>query len=165
MTLRRQKLALWLLGIGLVLGGVLVVAWGFRGKCSVVLSQSSTGSARAAKAPTTNPQAPLSLKEFEPHWNKPLRRPIFDPPPVVIPPPKKEVPPPLNVRLVGTIIEPGETVAMLANARNSLEFKKVGDSWGAGKLLATITAIENSRVTIQYAGETIVLTMQDGGRR
>jgi len=153
------------LGLLLLLAGAFVAAWGFRGECALPTVTSASDIRPKRSAQKTSVEQLPALKEFNPHWDKPLRRPLFDPPPVVVPPPKKEPPPPLNVRLVGTIIEPGKTIAMLTNARNSLEFKQVGDTLGAGKALATITSIENSRVVVQYAGETVVLTMQDGGRR
>lgn len=165
MSLRRKKLLLRVLALMLLLGGALIAVWGYRGDCSIPVTASAISGRPSRPAANDNHDALPELKEFEAHWNKPLRRPLFDPPPVVVPPPKKEPPPPLNVRLVGTIIEPGKTIAMLTNARNALEFKQVGETVGSGKLLATITAIENSRVVVQYAGETLVLTMQDGGRR
>src|SRR5262245_61000951 len=60
-------------------------------------------------------------------WTKRLRRPLFDPPPPVVQ--KKELPP-LRVALLGTIIEPGNSMAIVAGPDGNMEYKRLGDRVG-----------------------------------
>lgn len=60
-----------------------------------------------------------------------LRPPLYDPPPPPPPAPKPKVEPPppirVNLKLVGTVREPGKDRAMLAAPDGSIEFRRIGD--------------------------------------
>lgn len=61
-----------------------------------------------------------------------LRPPLYDPPPPPpAPKPKVEPPPPIrvNLKLVGTVREPGKDRAMLAGPDGSIEFRRIGDEF------------------------------------
>jgi len=116
-------------------------------------------SARAAGTTAVESPRP-ELVAFEPYWERPLRRPLFDPPPVVETPPAPPPPPPLNLRLVGTILEPGRAVAVLANAAGKIEMKAVGQSTGDPGQPAEILEVHRERVVVRYAGETRELLLE-----
>ncbi|MEM8784153.1 MAG: hypothetical protein AAGE65_15060 [Planctomycetota bacterium] len=82
---------------------------------------------------------------------RPLRRPLYDPPPAVIVPPP---PPPLRLRLVGTILEPGNSQALLRSADGRIAMHPLGATVDE----ATIDRIEPGRIVVTYHGESRTLT-------
>lgn len=64
--------------------------------------------------------------DFEPLLSRRLQRRLFDPPP---PPKQEEVkppPPPLNVKLLGTVIDPSKSQAIIQDGRGSVSFRSLG---------------------------------------
>jgi hypothetical protein len=103
-----------------------------------------------------------TLAQFEPLCRRPLRRPLYDPPPktksapVVV----AKTPPPLNVRLVGTALEPDHSMAMLLTSCGTIEMKSVGDKLDDTPDSAELTSIEQDRVTLRYHGQTVRLEVE-----
>jgi type II secretory pathway component PulC len=104
-----------------------------------------------------------TLAQFEPLCRRPLRRPLYDPPPKAKPAPVvvAQKPPPLNVRLVGTALEPDHSMAMLLTSRGTIEMKAVGDKLDDTPDSAELTSIEQDRVTLRYHGQTVRLEVEN----
>ena len=86
-----------------------------------------------------------------------LRKPLFDPPPPLTPAQagaaSAPTPTMASVRLVGTINEPGHSMAMFQKADGTIQVCATGDSIddAGGKL--TVTRIEGLKVTVQWGGQ------------
>ena len=103
------------------------------------------------------PQKPTAA-DFQPLLVKRLRQPLYDPPP---PPPQVvETPPPqpLQARLLATMIESNNSMAML-DVGGRVEFRKVGDVIGAADADARIAQIESGSVVVSRGEEMITLTV------
>ena len=87
-------------------------------------------------------------------WDKPLRRPLYDPPPP--PPPQIPPPPPLRLKLLGTIVESGRSEAIVSVATGQIEMARVGTTLDD----ATIRSIEDGRITVDYHDQTLTLEPQ-----
>ena len=85
-----------------------------------------------------------------------LRRPLHDPPPPTPPAlPPARPPPPLNIRLSGTIIEPGHCQALIAMPDGTVQLKNIGESAGD----ARIQEIRDRSITVEYFGQSTVLNV------
>lgn len=117
--------------------------------------------------PTQNPldDGPgLTLADFRDPavaWDRPLRRPLYDPPP---PPPAPEVPPPpLRIKLLGTVVEPdGDpgSQAILMTPAGQVQMHRVGAVVGD----AEIVSIEEGLVRVAFHGRTLELTIEAKAR-
>lgn len=162
MTLRNKKRLLCVATAAILATSAAVVAAGVahdrrlpesNGPAPIVARVSDRATATPA------PRA-LSKEDFEPHWNRPLRKPLFDPPPP--PPPVVEKPPPrpITAKLLATMIEPGSSVAMLQLANGEVVFRKTGETLGGEDQDATITEIVSGTVKVDRANEPAVLVIE-----
>lgn len=90
----------------------------------------------------------LTPQDFRTYWTKLLRQPLFDPPP---PPPKvveKPQPRPLTARLIATMVEPGNSMAMLQLSSGEVVIRKLGDEIGAADTGAVISAIDEGVIKV-----------------
>lgn len=163
-TLRRS---LNLIAAGLLAGTVGAVGWSLSGPGietgPVVASTEATTVAtelRPADVDATT-QNELSARA--------LRRPLYDPPPqpvVAAPPQTKEVKPapaplpPLEVTLVGTMIEADQRLAIIADAKGEFDVKGVGESLELSPQGITVEQIESERVTLRYQGRTSTVQLE-----
>jgi hypothetical protein len=159
MTLRRKRNALRLLAVALALAalGVGAQAWRTPPTTAQLPPVKSPRTADAFHKETLS-KKPLSADENL--WKKPLRRPIFDPPPP--PPPevvKKELPP-IRAKLLGTILEPGNSQAMIAQPGGAVEFRTVGQPLGPQDDTATIVEITAVTVRVKRGEELTTLTVE-----
>lgn len=94
-------------------------------------------------------------------WSRRLRRPLYDPPP---PPPKiiKKQLPPIRSKLLGTILEPGASRAMVRIPSGAVEFLSEGDPLGPHDPDATIEAIDAQSIRVSRGDETTQLTIDAG---
>ena len=154
LTLRQTRQTLWLAATVLVIGSVACIVaattWPYDlpqtdGPATPrVIAADHQSSPRVA---TASPTRHLSLD---------LQRPLFDPPPVKVqqaPPPP---PPPLRLRLLGIVVEPDNTQAILTSGDETLHFAKVGDTIDN----ATIEAIEPEQVHFRYHGKQVTLSLE-----
>ena len=89
-----------------------------------------------------------------------LRGPLYDPPPQPAPPVERPKPPApvtpirsnLEWTLVGTIIEAGQSLAILADASGKFDVKGIGESLDLVPPGVTLQDIESEQVTLQYQG-------------
>jgi hypothetical protein len=91
-------------------------------------------------------------------WTKQLRRPLYDPPP---PPPVERTLPPLEVTLLGTILEPGNSKAMISSRGNTVEYKRVGDLLGPPESPAELLEILGDSIVLRRENETMTLRRKD----
>lgn len=95
----------------------------------------------------------IALRDFQTIWHRPLQQPLYDPP-KPDPEPAPE-PPPLELRLLGTVIEPQRTQAILLTGDGHMVFKSLGETIKG----ARITQIESEQVTVEYHQRTLTLTL------
>lgn len=146
--------ALWWLGLQDLGDGSAAWAAGTSGG-------SHRGMSREVASPSvdresTNGVDPLlySMGENSEVWEKVLRGPLYDPPPP--PPPEIVPPPPLRLKLLGTIVEPGRSEAIVSTAAGQIEMARVGMTLDK----ATIRTIEDGQITVEYYDQTLTLEPQ-----
>ena len=108
--------------------------------------------ATTAQAPGPSAAAAESVDVTLPSWERPLRRPLYDPPPA----PKKIVkkkPRPITVKLMGTILEPENSQAFVKLSNGSVELRRVGDQ---------VTDDPRDGQVAQITASEIVIRRDDG---
>jgi len=158
MPIRKQK-RLWLL-VSFVLGLAIVACL-----CAAALPVSMAeparrqdGAADDRTAPDGDVTGPLS--DYADIWQRDLRKPLHDPKPVAKaakPAPK----PKLAVRLMGTVLEPGFTYAMLRGKSGETKFVGVGQSLDG----AEVVEVAVSSATVRFHGDLITLKIESEGQR
>lgn len=165
MDIAAQQRLLYAIAGSCLLGATGAVYWSTSeiAPVAVAVDRRATGPAatggESAPAPTAGVDAVLLRS---------LRAPLYDPPPA--PPkaptnvrpvkrPKPTPPPRLNLTLVGTIIDPDQSLAIVADADGNFDVKGVGDSLELQPAGVQIGHIEAEVITLQYQGkeETIRL--------
>jgi hypothetical protein len=153
MTLRTKKRLLILLSLLLGAGAIGVAAWPDApwGKTPLVKPVPVSHVSPPAEVPIQKRSAESSLtpQDFQAYWSKPLRRPLFDPSPP--PPPQvveKPPPRPIAAKLIATMVEPGNSMAMLQLSTGEVVFRKLGDEIGAADSGAKISSIEEGVIKI-----------------
>jgi hypothetical protein len=94
------------------------------------------------------------------NWGRAMRRPLFDPPPpapVVV---AKAPPQPIRARLLATLIEAENSMAMLKLASGQVVFRKVGESLGADEPSVEISKIETGAISVHRGKEEIRLSVE-----
>lgn len=86
-----------------------------------------------------------------------LRRRLFDPVAVVREEPPPPPPPPMTVRLVGTIVEPGQSLAIFTTRGGSTQIISPGQTLED----ITLLEVEAKQVTIQRFGQTLTLKLEN----
>jgi hypothetical protein len=89
-----------------------------------------------------------------------LRRPLYDAPPEKTPdvqPPAAKVP--LAIRLLGTVQEPGHSMAMVQTSDGMIEVYAEGDRIDDAGSVFMIMKIEAEQVTIDHGGRSHTLTL------
>ncbi|MGB7325361.1 MAG: hypothetical protein WBD31_10860 [Rubripirellula sp.] len=100
-----------------------------------------------------------------------LRSPLYDPPPPAPRPapvqstPKPAVPrpvavPKLGLVLVGTIIDPNGSVAIMSDAEGKFDIKAIGEELDLKPAGVTIDEIESELVTLSYQGSESTVRLQ-----
>lgn len=115
--------------------------------------------ANAEPKPTAGKFTP---QQFEIYWNRPLRGPLYDPPPPPPPPPKVvEIPPlrPIAAKLIATMVEPGNSMAMLQLSTGEVVFRKLDEEIGAADAGAKISVIEEGTISVQRDQEVTKLVV------
>ena len=112
------------------------------------------GQTAAGRGPGQSPVD--SLSAYAVIHQRDLRKPLFDPKPAP-PPVKRPKPKPrLTVHLMGTVLEPGFTYAILKSASGKTQFVGVGQSFQG----AEVTAIAENSATVTYRGQSVTLKIQ-----
>lgn len=103
--------------------GIVASAWRF----DPVAPHASPPRLALAKGSTSPAPSPLAHSISADAWTRRLRQPLYDPPPPPPPAVVAEAPRPIPVRLVGTVIEPGNSQAFVRQASGTVELKRIGD--------------------------------------
>lgn len=162
MTLRGKKRVLTMLSAALCLSAAGVLAWGFAAPQWPAVSDDSAAVRRKPEGPGTDrvPDRRLASSDFEGSWQRPLRRPLYDPPPPAPKPVKKKPTPPLRARLLATMIEPANSMAMLELSGGDVVFRKVGETIGKEDADATIAEIRPGTVLVRRGEEETRLQVE-----
>ena len=112
------------------------------------------------------------LDEFDPLFQRSLGAPLYDSPtPKQAPPPRQEPKPKLRptlppkqprptdagLRVIGTVIESGKSLAIFADTNGSIQLRGEGDSIETSTGSAKIDRIELRQVSISFEDETLTL--------
>jgi hypothetical protein len=105
--------------------------------------------------PAASASPAISAEDFQFVAQLDLRRPLHDPPPMALPAPSPpQAIPALNIHLTGTIVEPDHSQALITMPDGQVELKSVGDDAGG----AHIKTIQDGSITVEYFGQSIVLS-------
>ena len=97
-----------------------------------------------------------SLSDFEPIFAMDLRKPLVDPPKTDPAADALTEDSPLSVRLSGTIIEPGRSVAIFSTGLTKTTIRQVGQEING----AEVVSIESDTVTLRYQGQLRQLKLE-----
>lgn len=177
MTVRQTNLLIKSMSLLLMAAASGVLWWGWQ-------SPTGKGTEAQAKSSQTNetPEAVntrgVAIADFSSVWDRPLRGPLYDPPPatpkpvakpkpVVRTPPKPKTPPPpkLDIRLVGTILESGHSMAIAADATGKVDVKSSGQVLDLEPVGVRIEEIAADTVTVSYNGQTSTLKLSKSPRK
>ena len=153
MTGSRLNLLLWLATAAFAAGTLVVAAWAVFAPYAEPVAPGLQVRA-GVPAPAVAPDPPLAA--FEEVWDADLGGPLVPPPPPRAAPltqPAVATAPPPPMRLIGTIVEPGYSVAVFAGPDGRVEQRAVGEKAGGAEVLR----IESGAVTVRHNGAPLVL--------
>jgi len=160
MTLRGKKSILIIGSAFLWIAAAGVLAWGIRPPELPVKSHSAAEFDRSREKAANHPAAiSLSSKDFEAYWDRPLRPPLFDPPPPPPPVVEKKPIPPVRAKLLATMIEAGNSMAMLELENGEVVFRKVGELIGPPNSEAKVAEIQPGTVIVRQGEDETRLTV------
>jgi hypothetical protein len=128
------------------------VGWGAHCARFELPESSNTTATPVAEPPSTKHGLGLAVPtvgEFAALWNRQLRRPLVDPAPTAAAASTPAISP-LQVRLVGTIVEPGRSAALLCSAAGPIELKQVGEQVAN---VARLEEVHVDRVVLVYLNQ------------
>lgn len=162
MRVRKARFCLVSLGVVFCLTAALSLAWGVLRTTPVSLELQDNIRPivpNGNQEPMTS--AAAKINENDEVWSRPYRRPLVDLPPVASSPVVAQVKaPPLNLKLMGTILEPGRERAIFSTAKGVSELRKVGETVGDAPASAEVVQIARDRVVVRYNGELVTLELQ-----
>lgn len=152
-NLSRRQLGrlLWWANAALCAGILLVLALSF-----MPLEAQEALAGGPQKQPTTQKAqaAAKSLDHYAVLWQRDLQRPLYDPAPTAAAGPAK---PKLQIRLVGTAVEPEYCRGFFDVPGKGTVVAAVGDKVGEG---AIVKSIEDQSAVVEYLGEDVSLKVQ-----
>lgn len=158
LTLRAQKLAYVATTCACLVATIVVVAWGLRlPELSSAVSRNVIGdtSTKAEQVPDAT-NAP-SREDFAQLLDPPLRRVLYDPPP---PQPEVKQLPPLQIELLGTIVEPANSMAMVRMAHGGVEYKRVGDAIGPADSPGNLVEIHGDSIIVERDSQRVTFRVR-----
>jgi type II secretory pathway component PulC len=167
MTVRGLRANLWIVVSVLALSAAGAIAWTVFAPLGVEVSHDAVALS-PSDSTTHQPsdrQNRANETELSRHWSKPLQRPLVDPT-APIQKPTAATPAaawrlPLSVKLLGTIVEPGQTRAVIQTGTNDFEIRRVGDRLGGAVSGAELISIEDHHVVIRYNGQEAQLPLAE----
>jgi len=120
----------------------------------------------------------IATADFDALWDRPLRRPLYDPPPPPQPAPvvkrpkpaprktepRPSPPPKLDMRLVGTILESGRSMAIVADAAGKIDLKGAGETLDLEPEGVRVESINAESVTVSHNGREQMLKITKAGK-
>lgn len=156
--LRRKRLLLRLMALGLLAAACAILAYEFVAPAApTATAQQRLPSTSHAQPAETESTAELRFHDV---WEKPLQQVLFDPPP---PPPKiveKPPPPPLNVKLLGTMIDAAESQAIIEDRQQNVFFRKRGEGVTPSQPEAIIDEILPTSINVRQEDQVTTLNME-----
>ena len=173
MSVQRTRLLLRGIAMVLLLSSVDLIAWAFQSPVALDDQASDLVAANRSAAHQAKLVRSPPLNDFAKFWLTELRRPLYDPPPA----PKeaktdnkkdspqkrrrhKSVPETGGLRLVGTMLEDGRSMAVFTDASGKIELKGVGEALELSPG-TRVDRIELTQVTISEQGRPTVLRLPD----
>lgn len=161
MDLQRTKLLLLTGSTVLGAGTLLLIAWALW--IPIAASASADRRALAVSPDSVSLRADEPrIEDFAQIWEKPLRRSLSD----SMPPPDRPTVvsnrfAPLNLQLLGTMVEPDQARALFATHRGELEVRRVGESIGNPPASAELLRIEPKAVRLRYRNQDFTLVLRE----
>jgi hypothetical protein len=150
----RVRLLLWSSAALLGAGAAAIVAWGL-GDPPGVVAAGAGAVARPATAPAGSADPPLEA--FEEVWDGELGQPLVPTArPAAAAVAAVAAPPPVPVKLLGTAVEPGRSMAALAGPDGRPQWRQVGESVAGAQVLR----IDPDQVTVRHGGVAVTLRVQ-----
>jgi hypothetical protein len=169
MNVRQRKQLIGLVAALLALGAVASLVAGLAVPVGVdppkqAAAKNDPGVAAQAAVASSQKAAEKSrrlLAQLQPLCAVELRRPLTDPPGSTQGGSGGSGQPqrPMTVRLVGLASEPGHSMAVFAKGNGAIEICPQGQSIDDAGGPVTVTKIELDKVTVQYGGQSQVLTL------
>jgi hypothetical protein len=162
-SLRIQKLYFMVATGCCLVGAAVAIAWGVRPL--TVMPKTAASSRRQLNdthSSITSGRPEPTREDFAKLWQRPLRRPLYDPPP---PKPVVRALPPLQVEVLGTIIEGQNSMAMVRSERGNVEYKRVGDTLGPTDSPASVLEIGSDAIVVERGEERVTLRVKSGELR
>lgn len=169
MSVRRNRLLLRAASVAMVLASLLTAAWAVRPPAMPTPDVPRAASRARSQQPAI---ASPPVTDFAKLWQRPLRRPLYDPPPAPPPAPRRrdneerrsrrqQRQMALDVQLIGTMLEGdnGATAVFLSKSSGEIDLKQVGDTLRLGPDELRIERIESRRVTLTDGGRSTTLAM------
>lgn len=159
MDLKTQRWCLHITAAGLFAGAAGILAWS--------LADIENEVRVNAAASSVTPPSPAGSDDAERNGDaslasRLLRQALYDPPPPPVqptPPPAPKVVRPVptaepkpEVTLVGTIIEPEQRLAIVADATGEFDVKGIGEALELTPAGMTIVQIDSEQITLRYQG-------------
>jgi hypothetical protein len=178
MNVRQRKRMLYL-AAGLCGAGVAaVVTWGLitpvevtAARPSFQLSSAGQSTQPSDRASARHTPARPSLEQLQRLASMKLRQPLYDPEPTQAQKQAKQTQPShshqpdaqLTLRLVGTVQEPGHSMAMFQTQDGTIELCAQGHSVenGGDQAVVKVTRVEHRKVVVQYNGQSHELSLPE----
>ena len=157
LSLRLRKLLMSLATCACFAAAVGIIAWGLNAPDIAHLPIDVSG--LEVETAVEEVERGPTKEDFAELCGRPLRRALYDPPP---PAPEVKLLPPIQIELLGTIIEAQNSIAMVKSAQGNTEYKRVGDAIGPQESPAQLVEIRGDSIILERAGDR--LTFQVRGR-
>lgn len=167
MPLRRIKFYLASGSLVLLLLSAAVLAWGILAPTRD-LSPAQPSSSATRSMTDTGPDTLPPLDEFTLLCQRKLQSPLYDPPPEPVaveeasPEPVRL--PPLQITLLGTIVEPDRTVAMFATQGGHIELTRIGQTVSNAPNGPKVIGITADEVVVEYDGQQRTMVVRQGSQ-
>jgi hypothetical protein len=168
MDVRDRKRVLGWATAATALSGVVVLAAGLLTPMQAVVdvagARPSVAAATPASGPGERPKAPgvagLTLEELQSLCAMDVRKPLFDAPPgSAAQGPAKPTANALSVRLLGTVDEPGHSMAILQGANGEIEVCGEGQKTDDASGGVTVLRIDHQKVTVTQGAQSYELVV------
>lgn len=165
MTARQRKLTIHVAAALLVLGAAVVSLAGLLLPADVVVPEPSLRLPDAAQPsgissnPVTSDQPGLAA--LRQACQRPLRAPLFDDqtPTTTVTPDVPQTATVMNLRLVGTILEAGHSMAMFAKPDGSIVLCAEGQTTAPEDASVTVERVTYQNATVRHNGKPLQLTL------
>lgn len=168
MPLRRIKFYLASGSLVLLLLSVAVLAWGILAPTRDLSPAQPPPSVTPRSMTDNGSDALPPLDEFTLLCQRKLQSPLYDPPPEPVAveeaPPEPVRLPPLQITLLGTIVEPDRTVAMFATQGGHIELTRIGQTVSNAPNGPKVIDITADEVVVEYDGQQRTMVVRQGSQ-